>query len=56
MLIEDFKNFIKPLRAKRAEIAADLDFVKNVLEEGKAKAGRKAREKILEVKKAIGVL
>lgn len=56
MLIEDLKNFIKPMREKREEIAQNLDFVNKVLEEGKQKASQKTKSKMLEVKKAIGVI
>jgi len=56
MLIVDLKNFIKPLRERRAEIAKDSDFINRALEEGKEKAGVVARAKMQEVKKAIGVI
>jgi tryptophanyl-tRNA synthetase len=56
MLIEDLKNFIKPMREKRGEIAKDLDYVNKVLEEGKEKAKEAAGKKMAQVKKAIGVI
>lgn len=56
ILIEDIKNFIGPLRERRAEIAKDLDYVNKVLEEGKEKAERVAKQKMLMVKKIIGVI
>ncbi|KKP80678.1 MAG: Tryptophan-tRNA ligase, partial [Parcubacteria group bacterium GW2011_GWB1_35_5] len=34
ILIEDLKNFIRPMRERREEIAKDLDFVNKVLTEG----------------------
>ncbi len=55
ILIEDLKNFIRPLREKRGEIANNPDLIKKVLEEGKEKAGAAARAKMQQVKKAIGV-
>jgi tryptophanyl-tRNA synthetase len=55
-LIEDLKNFIRPMREKRAEIAKDESLVKRVLEEGREKARAIASLKMLEVKKAIGVM
>jgi tryptophanyl-tRNA synthetase len=55
ILIEDLKNFIKPLREKRAEIEKNLDFVNKVLTEGKEKAQKVASAKMQAVKKAIGV-
>ncbi|MFA6269805.1 MAG: tryptophan--tRNA ligase [Candidatus Paceibacterota bacterium] len=56
ILIEDLKNFIGPLRERRAEIAQDLDFVNKILAEGKEQARAVASQKMLQVKKAIGVL
>lgn len=56
ILIEDLKNFIRPLREKREEIAQNLDFVNKVLEEGKQKATVVASAKMQVVKKAIGVI
>ena len=55
VLIEDLKNFIKPLREKREEIVKDMNFVNKVLEEGKQKATVVASAKMQVVKKAIGV-
>lgn len=55
MLIEDLKNFVRPLREKREGIAKDHDFVKKVLEEGKQKARAVAGRKMEEVRRAIGV-
>jgi tryptophanyl-tRNA synthetase len=56
ILIDDLKNFIKPMRERREEIAKDLDFVNKVLEEGKEKAQKVASAKMAQVKKAIGVI
>lgn len=55
LLIEDIKNFIRPLREKREEIAKDMDRVRSVLESGKQKAQAIASAKMSEIKKAIGV-
>lgn len=52
-LIEDLKNFIGPLRKKREEVTEEM--IDKVLEDGKEKAGKIARAKMAEVKKAIGV-
>lgn len=54
ILIEDLKNFIALLRQKREEVTDEL--IDKVLAEGQAKAGKVAREKIAQVKKAIGVI
>lgn len=55
-LIDDLDAFIKPLRDKRAELAKDLDSVRKILEKGSRKANEVADAKMLEVKKAIGVI
>ncbi len=55
ILIDDLKNFIRPMRERREGIAKDLDFVNKVLEEGKQKAQAVARAKMSDVKRAIGV-
>lgn len=53
ILIDDLKNFIGPLREKRKEVTEEM--IDKVLSEGKEKAGKAARAKMAEVKKAIGV-
>ena len=55
ILIEDLKNFITPLREKRKEIEKDEKLITKVLENGKQRAGEIARNKIAEVRSAIGV-
>ena len=55
-LIEDIDAFIKPLRDRRAELAQDPDRVAQVLKQGAIKANERAQVKLIEVKKAIGVL
>ena len=55
-LIDDLDNFIKPMRERRAEIAKDLDKVKQILEDGAIKAKERADEKLFEAKTAIGVI
>ncbi len=54
-LIVDLKEFIGPLREKRAQLAADTDYVLDVLKEGGLRAREKAMKKMDEVKSAIGV-
>lgn len=56
ILIEDLKNFIRPMREKRIEIAKDLSFINKVLTDGKEKAGEAARKKMIKIKKAVGVI
>jgi tryptophanyl-tRNA synthetase len=55
-LIDDLDTFIKPLRDKRADLAKDLDSVRKILEKGSRKANEVASAKMMEVKKAIGVI
>jgi tryptophanyl-tRNA synthetase len=55
-LIEDVDTFIKPLREKRALIAADEKMVSEVLKQGSVKANERAMKKLLDVKEKIGVL
>ena len=55
-LIEDMKSFVGPLREKREEISKDNSLVMKTLEQGKQKAKEVASQKMLEIKKAIGVL
>ncbi len=55
-LIEDIDAFIAPMRERRAELAKDENKVLEILKAGAEKANKKAAAKLLEVKKAIGVL
>ncbi|MFA6314935.1 MAG: tryptophan--tRNA ligase [Candidatus Paceibacterota bacterium] len=55
-LIEDIDAYIKPLREKRDSIANDTDRVMKVLEDGAKKANTIANKKLLEIKRAIGVI
>jgi tryptophanyl-tRNA synthetase len=54
-LIADLKAFIGPLRARRDELAKDMDKVKEILLIGGKKARSKASEKMKEVREKIGV-
>ncbi len=56
ILIQDIKEFIKPLRDRREQIAQDTELVEKVLNQGKEKAHAIAGPKLLEAKRAIGVL
>lgn len=55
LLIERAERFIAPLREKRAQFAADTDFVLDVLREGGTRARQKAEKKMDAVREAIGV-
>ncbi len=54
-LIKDLKEFIKPLREKREQLASDPDYVLDVLKEGGKRAKAIAEKKMEEVREAIGV-
>lgn len=54
-LIVDMKEFIKPLREKRDQLAHDMDYVMDVLKEGGKKARSRAEKKMDEVREAVGV-
>jgi len=55
-LIDDIDFFIKPLRERRELLAKDPDRVVAVLKQGAEKANARAQIKLIEIKKAIGVL
>jgi tryptophanyl-tRNA synthetase len=55
-LVDDLDAFIKPMRDKRAELVKDMDYVNEVLKKGAIKANEMANQKMIQVKKAIGVL
>jgi tryptophanyl-tRNA synthetase len=55
-LIEDIDAFIKPMRERRAVIAQNMPEVEKILADGAKKAQEKANKKLIEAKKAIGVL
>ncbi len=56
ILIEDLERFIRPLRERRKEIEKDMNYIQNILKEGKEKAENKASKKMKEVKKLIGMI
>jgi tryptophanyl-tRNA synthetase len=55
-LFEHYWNFFTAARARRAELAANLDFVHQVLREGAEKSGRVARVVTDRAKKACGLI
>lgn len=55
ILIEDLDTFIKPLREKRAELEANMDYVLKVLKEGNEAAAGLAAKKMGEVKRICGL-
>ncbi|TSC69944.1 MAG: tryptophanyl-tRNA synthetase [Parcubacteria group bacterium Gr01-1014_46] len=54
-LIADMKEFIRPLREKREQLAGDMDYVLDVLKEGGKRAKAQAGSKMEEVREAVGV-
>ena len=54
-LIKVLEDELEPIRKRRAEYEKDLDKVFTILEEGTAKAREAGREKVEEVKKAMGI-
>lgn len=55
-LIEDLDIFIKPLREKRLELSKNIEDIEGILKEGAKKAKEMADNKLLTVKRKIGVI
>jgi len=55
-LIEDIDAFLKPMRERRAELTKNQEAVIEILANGAKKANDKASKKLLEAKKAVGVM
>ena len=54
-LFEHYWNYFAAARKKRAELAANLDYVNKVLADGAAKARTKAHEVLKRSRKASGL-
>lgn len=54
-LFEHYWTYFAPARARRAELEANLDYVRQVLAEGAAKARAKAAEVLARAKRACGL-
>jgi tryptophanyl-tRNA synthetase len=54
-LFEVYWEYFAPARTRRAELAANLDYVNQILEEGAAKARTKAREVLQRARRASGL-
>ena len=54
-LAELFEAHFAPMRAKRAELAANPDFVESVLQQGAAQARALAGETVKKARKAVGL-
>src|SRR4026207_2159440 len=55
-LFENYWNYFTAARAKRAELAANLDYVNRVLEDGAARAKAEAQKVLQRAKKASGLI
>ena len=49
-------EFLEPIRAKRQELSADMDYVKDVLHEGNRQANEIANATLDEVREAMGMV
>jgi len=56
ILIKNLKAFISPLRERRKDIAEGKDRILDVIQAGKDRAQRRAREKMKEVRKKVGII
>ncbi len=55
-LIEDIDTALAPMRSRRAELARDEKYVRDVLREGGKKARARAQEKMYEIRQKVGIL
>ena len=53
---EAVNGYFEPIRARREELAADMDYIKDVLHEGNAKARQIAASTLDEVREAMGMV
>ena len=49
-------TYFEPIRARRAELAQDMDYVKDVLHEGNRRANEIAEKTLAEVREAMGMV
>jgi tryptophanyl-tRNA synthetase len=54
-VIESVNGFLEPHRARREELAKDMDYVRDVLAEGNKKANAIANETLEQVREAMGM-
>jgi tryptophanyl-tRNA synthetase len=54
-LLEKINEHFGPMREKRAELAEDMDYVENVLQQGAKKASALARETLQKARQAVGL-
>ena len=56
LLAEDIKNFIRPMRERRAEWAGKMDEVDNIVAEGGKKMRKVVHDKMIEVRNKVGLI
>ena len=54
-VVESVNNFLAPMRERRAELAKDMDYVRDMLAEGNKKANAIANETLDQVRDAMGM-
>ena len=54
-VVESVNNYLAPMRERRAELAKDMDYVRDVLAEGNKKANAIANETLEQVREAMGM-
>lgn len=55
-LARDIKDFVRPFREKRNELAKNISYIEKILEIGASEANQIASKKLKIIKKAVGVL
>jgi tryptophanyl-tRNA synthetase len=56
LLAEDIKNFIRPMRERRAEWAGKMDEVDNIVAEGGKRMRKVVHDKMVEVRSKVGLI
>ena len=54
-VIENVNNFLAPHRERRAELAKDMDTVRDILHDGNKRANAIAEETLSQVRDAMGM-
>ena len=53
---ESVNEYFAPIRARREELAGDMDYIKDVLREGNRRANEVAETTLAEVREAMGMV
>ncbi|HRH25390.1 MAG TPA: tryptophan--tRNA ligase, partial [Parcubacteria group bacterium] len=56
LLAEDIKNFIRPMRERRAEWAGKMDEVDNIVAEGGKRMRKVVHDRMIEVRNKVGLI